>query len=198
MHQTQQTTQHRTQVLQTRVLQILVELHQVQVGVRLLVQLQVGHHRVEVPHQVLQVVVLLKGVVGETLQVVEIVGHQVVIRVRHLVEIVEVVLIQVVEIVEEALIRVVGTTHPIIIVGTTLVIHQIMEIVPKIITIIQKETTMGKVKDKVIQMGAKVVVKSQTQKVLEKILPKKVAKPIAKKVGKVAKSLTQKIQNLMK
>ena len=148
---------------------------------------------------------LPKGVVEEVHQVeettahqvVEIVGHQVVIQARLLVEIVEVVLIQVVEIVGEALIRAVEITRPII-VETTLVIHQIMEIVPKIITIIQKETKMGKVKDKVIQMGAKVVVKSQTQKVLEKILPKKVAKPIAKKVGKAAKSLTQKIQNLMK
>ena len=49
---------------------------------------------------------------------------------------------------------------------------------------------MGKLKEKIIEKGSGLVVKSKTKKQLEKFLPKPVAKQIGKKVGKGVESLT--------
>ena len=51
---------------------------------------------------------------------------------------------------------------------------------------------MGKLKEKIIEKGSKIVAKSQTKKQLEKFLPKPIAKQISKKVGKGAESITSK------
>ena len=48
---------------------------------------------------------------------------------------------------------------------------------------------MGKLKEKIIEKGSGLVVKSKTKKQLEKFLPKPVAKQIGKKVGKGVESL---------
>ena len=42
---------------------------------------------------------------------------------------------------------------------------------------------MGKIKEKIIEKGAGLVVKSKTKKQLEKIVPKPLAKQISKKIG---------------
>ena len=55
---------------------------------------------------------------------------------------------------------------------------------------------MGKLKEKIIEKGSGLVVKSQTKKQLEKILPKPLAKQISKKVGKGVESITSKANDL--
>jgi hypothetical protein len=51
---------------------------------------------------------------------------------------------------------------------------------------------MGKLKEKIIEKGSGLVVKSKTKKQLEKFLPKPLAKQISKKVGKGVESITSK------
>ena len=55
---------------------------------------------------------------------------------------------------------------------------------------------MGKLKEKIIEKGSGLVVKSKTKKQLEKFLPKPVAKQIGKKVGKGVESLTSSAMDL--
>ena len=49
---------------------------------------------------------------------------------------------------------------------------------------------MGKLKEKIIEKGAGLIVKNKTKKNLEKILPTPLAKQISKKVGKAAEKIT--------
>ena len=51
---------------------------------------------------------------------------------------------------------------------------------------------MGKLKEKIIEKGSGLIVKSQTKKQLEKVLPKQ----ISKKVGKGVESITSKAIDL--
>lgn len=55
---------------------------------------------------------------------------------------------------------------------------------------------MGKLKEKIIEKGSGLIVKSKTKKQLEKILPKPLAKQISKKVGKGMESITSKAIDL--
>jgi|TARA_A200000159_G_C7288473_1_gene324622 hypothetical protein len=55
---------------------------------------------------------------------------------------------------------------------------------------------MGKIKEKIIEKGAGLVVKSKTKKQLEKIVPKPLAKQISKKIGKGMESVTSKALDL--
>ena len=49
---------------------------------------------------------------------------------------------------------------------------------------------MGKLKEKIIEKGAGLIVKNKTKKNLEKILPTPLAKQISKKVGKATEKIT--------
>ncbi len=49
---------------------------------------------------------------------------------------------------------------------------------------------MGKLKEKIIEKGAGLMVKNKTKKNLEKILPTPLAKQISKKVGKATEKIT--------
>lgn len=55
---------------------------------------------------------------------------------------------------------------------------------------------MGKLKEKIIEKGSGLVVKSKTKKQLEKVLPTPIAKEISKKVGKGVESLTSSAMDL--
>jgi hypothetical protein len=55
---------------------------------------------------------------------------------------------------------------------------------------------MGKIKEKIIEKSAGLVVKSKTKKQLEKIVPKPLAKQISKKIGKGMESVTSKALDL--
>tara|TARA_B100000902_G_scaffold380017_1_gene414938 strand:- start:1111 stop:1296 length:186 start_codon:yes stop_codon:yes gene_type:complete len=57
---------------------------------------------------------------------------------------------------------------------------------------------MGKLKEKIIEKGSGLIVKSQTKKQLEKVLPKPIAKQIGKKVGKGMESLTSMAMDVWK
>ena len=49
---------------------------------------------------------------------------------------------------------------------------------------------MGKVKEKIIEKGAGLIVKGKTKKKLEKVVPKPLAKQVAKQVGKATEKVT--------
>ena len=49
---------------------------------------------------------------------------------------------------------------------------------------------MGKLKEKIIEKGSRIVAKSKSKKQLEKVLLKPIAKQVAKKIGKGVESLT--------
>ena len=55
---------------------------------------------------------------------------------------------------------------------------------------------MGKLKEKIIEKGSGLIVKSKTKNKLQKFLPKPIAKQISKKVGKATEQLTSKAIDL--
>ena len=55
---------------------------------------------------------------------------------------------------------------------------------------------MGKLKQKIIEKGSGLIVKSKTKNKLQKFLPKTVAKQISKRLGKTTEQLTSKAIDL--
>jgi len=55
---------------------------------------------------------------------------------------------------------------------------------------------MGKLKEKIIEKGAGLIVKGKTKKNLQKYMPKPMAKELSKKVGKATEQITSKVIDL--